>query len=173
MMLLIETILNKCYKFKSFVYTKSRMEQTFSGKHKIVIDVAARKNSRGECSQCQRKGATYDHLPTRRFSFIPLWGYPVELSYSPRRIDCETCGVRVERLPWAEGNSQLTNAFKIYLSQWARRLSWQETGEIFGVSWNTVREAIDYVVSYGLKNRILEGIKSIGIDEVQYRLGHK
>jgi len=51
-------------------------------------------------------------------------------------------------------------------------LSWKETGKIFGVSWDTVRVSIEYVVSYGLKNRIMDGIKSIGIDEVQYRLGH-
>jgi transposase len=106
------------------------------------------------------------------FSFIPLWGFKVEFSYAPRRIECNLCGVKVEWMPWADGNSHLTNAFKIFLARWAKRLSWKEVGEIFNVSWDTVRQSIQYVVSYGLKNRVLEGIQSLGIDEIQYRLGH-
>ena len=171
-MLLIETILNKCYKFKSFVYTGSRLEENGST-YKVVVDVVSRKNSRGQCSQCMTRGSTYDHLSVRRFMFIPLWGFQVEFSYAPRRISCMKCGVKVELIPWVEGHSRITNAFKIYLSQWAKRLSWKETGQIFGVSWDSVRESIEYVVTYGLKNRIMEGIKSIGVDEVQYRSGHK
>ena len=171
-MLLIETILNKCYKFKSFIYRNSRLEEDKTG-WKIVVDIFPRKNSRGKCSKCLRKGSVYDHLETRRFLFIPLWGFEVEFSYAPRRINCKRCGVKVEWLPWTKGNSHLTNAFKIFLSRWAKRLSWKETGKIFGVSWDTVRQSVQYVVSYGLQNRILEGIKSIGIDEIQYRLGHK
>ncbi len=171
-MLLIETILNKCYKFKSFIYRNSRLEEGKTS-WKIVVDIFPRKNSRGQCSKCLRKGSVYDHLETRRFLFVPLWGFDVELSYTPRRINCKPCGVKVEWMPWAEGNSHLTTAFKIFLAKWAKRLSWKETGKIFGVSWDTVRESVQHVVSYGLKNRILEGIKSIGVDEIQYRLGHK
>lgn len=171
-MLLIETILNKCYKFKSFIYRNSRLEEGKTS-WKIVVDIFPRKNSRGKCSKCLCKGSVYDHLETRRFLFVPLWGFDVELSYTPRRINCKPCGVKVEWMPWAEGNSHLTNAFKIFLAKWAKRLSWKEAGKIFGVSWDTVRESVQYVVSYGLKNRILEGIKSIGVDEIQYRLGHK
>ncbi len=171
-MLLVETILNKCYKFKSFIYTKSRLE-TAGAEQKIVVDIISRKNSRGKCSGCLTRGSTYDHLDMRRFSFIPLWGFKVEFCYALRRIDCSRCGIKVEWLPWAKGKSQLTNVFKIYLSQWAKRLSWQETGSIFGVCWESVRESIEYVVSYGLKNRVMDRIKSIGVDEVQYRKGHK
>jgi len=171
-MLLVETILNKCYKFKSFIYRGSRIEKTEAGLQ-IVVDIFSRKNSYGQCSQCFKKGKVYDHLSVRRFSFIPLWGFHVEFSYSPRRIDCKSCGVKVENLPWCDGKSHLTNGLKVFLSQWARRLSWKEVGKIFNVSWDTVRVSVEYVVSYGLKNRVLENIKSIGIDEVQYRRGHK
>lgn len=171
-MLLIETVLNKCYKFKSFIYRNSRLEE---GKTiwKVVVDIYPRKNIRGKCSKCLCKGSVYDHLETRRFLFVPLWGFEVEFSYAPRRINCKRCGVKVEWMPWTDGNSHLTNAFKIFLSRWAKRLSWKETGKTFGVSWDTVRQSVEYVVSYGLQNRILEGVKSLGIDEIQYRLGHK
>lgn len=170
-MLFIETILNACYKFKSFVYKKSRIEDYGYAK-KIVIDVEPRKNSQGQCSVCLKKGSTYDRLEERRFSFIPLWGFKTEFVYSPRRINCKRCGVKVEWLPWSDGKSRIAHGYKIFLSRWARRISWKEVGTIFGVSWDTVRDSVGYVVSYGLQNRILEGIESIGIDEIQYRVGH-
>lgn len=170
-MLLIETILNKCYKFKSFVYRNSRLEEEKSGL-KVVVDVFPRKNGRGQCSQCLKKGSVYDHLEERRFLFIPLWGFKVEFCYRPRRIDCPSCGVKVEWLPWADGKGHLTNAFRIFLARWAKRLSWKETGNVFGVSWDTVRHAIEYVVSYGLAHRCLDNVQSIGVDEIQYKSGH-
>lgn len=141
-MLLIETVLNKCYKFKSFVYRNSRLGEDKAGLKKIVVDVFSRKNSQGQCSQCLEKGPVYDHLEERRFLFVPLWGFKVELSYMPRRINCKLCGVKVEWLPWSEGKSHLTNAFRIFLARWAKRVSWKETGKVFGVSWDTVRHAV-------------------------------
>jgi len=36
---------------------------------------------------------------------VPLWGIPVFFSYAMRRVDCLSCGVRVELVPWAEGKN--------------------------------------------------------------------
>ncbi len=170
-MLIIERILNECYRFKSFVYRNSRIERV-KDKFRIVVNIIPRKNSQGKCSKCFRKGPTYDHQDERRFSFVPLWGIPVVFCYKPRRIDC-SCGVKIEFMPWTKGNSHLTNAYKIFLSSWAKRLSWKETGQIFSVSWDTVMSSVEYVVSYGLSNRCLSRIETLGIDEIQYRTGKK
>jgi hypothetical protein len=43
-----------------------------------------------------------------RFQFVPLWGMAVIFLYAMRRVDCRRCGVKVERVPWAEGKNQLT-----------------------------------------------------------------
>jgi len=40
-------------------------------------------------------------LPTRRFEFIPIWGYAVLLLYAMRRVQCRDCGVKVESVPCA------------------------------------------------------------------------
>lgn len=100
----------------------------------MLVNIQPRKNSRGQGSKCLRKGSTYDHLEQREFLFIPIWGIPVKFVCPPRRINCKRCGIKVEFMPWTKGNQHLTNAFKIFLSRWARRLSWKETGVIFSVS---------------------------------------
>jgi hypothetical protein len=58
-------------------------------------------------------------LPSRRFEFVPLWGLPVFFVYAPRRVECPRCGVRVERLPWADGKHHLTTTYAWFLARWA------------------------------------------------------
>jgi transposase len=139
----------------------------------IMISVRSRKGSEGTCSGCHKHGPCYDHLHERSFDFVPMWGFAVLLLYCMRRIDCRTCGVKVEEVPWATGKSQMTNAFKLFLAFWARKLSWKETAETFRTSWDKVHQAVDYVVKWGLEHRKLGPIQAIGVDEIQYAKGHK
>jgi transposase len=61
----------------------------------------------------------------------------------------------------------------IFLSRWARRLSWRETAQVFGASWEAVYRSVEWFVDWGLKNRTLEGIQSIGVDEIHWGHGMK
>jgi len=168
--MLLETILNRCHKSKGFVYRTSRFS-TRRGKTIIEIPVDSAKNRPGRCHRCLTEGPTYDHLPERRFQFVPLWNYPVYLLYAPRRIDCPEHGPTVEAMPWASGKSPVCTVFRIFLAQWAKHLSWTQVARSFGVTWDTVRDAVSYVVAYGLAHRNLDSIKSIGVDEICYQAG--
>jgi transposase len=166
--MLIKTLLNKCYPVKGFIYGKVRLNDT-----KITVKVTERKGSQGLCSQCKKAAPTYDHLKERCFRFIPLWGYIVLLAYRPRRVSCPEHGVTVEHIPWAHGKSPICNPFRIFLSHWAKYLSWQEVSRQFRVSWKNVFESVEHVVEYGLKHRNLEDISALGVDEIQYLRGHR
>jgi transposase len=104
---------------------------------------------------------------------VPLWGFFVFLVYCMRRINCEKCGVRTERVPWADGKHHCCNVYRLFLARWARRISWSEVAEIFGTTWNVVNRAIRWVVEYGLEHRDLSGITAIGVDEIAVWKGHK
>jgi len=168
----IRTVLNHEYSFKRFVYSKERFEEV-NGHKSVVIDVKPRKNSKPICSGCGHPSSTYDHLAERLFMHIPLWGFMVYFAYVMRRVSCDSCGIKVEQLPWASGKSRSTNAYKLYLSRWAKRLSWQEVSQIFQVSWDNVYDSVRWVVEYGLSRRELNNIEAIGVDEIQYQKGHK
>ena len=174
MQLQLQTVLNKVHPLKSFVYSDVRLvESEGTAAARIEARVSPRKNSRGRCERCDRPGPTHDHQPERRFEFVPLWGLLVFLRYAPRRVDCRDCGVHVEAMPWARGKSSMTAAYMIFLATWARRLSWTETARVFSSTWEKVFRAVQWVVEYGLEHRDLSGIVAIGVDEIQYRKGHK
>jgi transposase len=168
----LKTILNRVTDYKSFVFGKIRWldeQETM-----LEVEVQARKNGRAICSGCGQVRPGYDRAAEpRRFEFVPLWGLMVCFVYCMRRVECPTCGVKVERIPWAEGKCTLTTEYRWFLARWARRMSWKEVAEAFGVSWDHVYDAVKYAVSWGLTHRSLEGIAAIGVDEVQWKRGHK
>jgi len=164
------TILNHCHHFRGFVYQQARFGP---GKKTIEIAVRPRRGSAAVCSGCQKPAPGYDHLPERRFEFIPFWGFLVFFLYRMRRVNCRSCGVVVEQVPWADGKHQLTRAYMLFLARWARKLSWKETAEAFRTSWEKVCDAVEYAVTWGLEHRTLAPIRAIGVDEIQHAKGHK
>lgn len=168
----LKTILNRVEKFKSFVYTAVRFVAEADGQV-LEVEVQPRANSRPVCAKCGRERPGYDRLPARHFEFVPLWGIRVFLVYAPRRVDCPTCGVRVERMPWAVGKHRLTQTYAWFLARWAKRLSWKEVAEAFRTSWDTVFRSVEMAVTWGHEHRDLSGIGAIGIDEVAWQKGHK
>jgi transposase len=85
------TILNRCHRFRGFVYQRA----TFSPDHKsIEVSVRPRKGSAAICSRCHQPARGYDQLAERRFEFIPLGGFFVFLLYAMRRVECRRCGFR-------------------------------------------------------------------------------
>jgi transposase len=169
----LKTILNFVQPCKSFVYKKVRFLAE-APRPTLVVLVEPRKNSRPICSGCGEPGPCYDRSrKSRRFEFIPLWGIAVFFVYKMRRVNCPACGVKVERVPWSEGKSKLTTAYRWFLAKWAKRLSWRETAVAFGTSWENVFRSVKMAVSWGLEHRSLGGIEAIGVDEIQWQKGHR
>ena len=168
--MLLTRLLNACHHFPGFVYEAAHL---YEARQRIEIDVRPRRGSRPRCSGCGRRGSGYDQLPVRRFEFIPIWGFAVVLLYAMRRVQCRFCGVRVEQVPWGVGKHTLTQAYMLFLAQWARRLSWQETARAFHTSWEKVFQAVEWVVDFGLAQRQLTSVRAIGVDEIQYGRGHQ
>lgn len=73
--------------------------------------------------------------------------------YALRLVHCPRCGVKVERIPWAQGKNHLTTTYAWFLARWARRLSWKETAVVFQTSWDNVFRSVKMAVSWGLLHR--------------------
>jgi len=167
--MLLKTILNRIEKHASFVYQQVRFREGQS--IALEIEVRSRCGARPICSGCLRRGPAYDTLAEREFQFVPLWGIPVFLLYSMRRVKCRQCGVRVESVPWAEGKRRTTISFEWSLAIWAKRLSWTEVAMIFDTSWETVFRSAERAVDWGRSHADYSGIQTIGIDEIQWKFG--
>ncbi len=166
----LKSILNKVQPVKGFVYESVRYSTAVPDT--IEAAVVARVGSQGRCSRCGRVCPTYDHAERPRVWIMPpLFKFAMVLIYMMRRVDCRSCGVVVEKVPWATGKHSLCDGFRLLLARWARKLSWDETADSFKVSWADVYASVQWVVDYGLQHRVLDNIRAIGIDEICVRVG--
>jgi transposase len=169
----LKAILNRVARQPGFVFDSIAFVSDRNGALGLHVTLRARKGSHGICSGCVHKRPGYDRLPQRLFQFVPLWNIPIWFLYAPRRVDCPHCGVVVELMPWAAGKSPITTAFAWFLASWAKVLSWKETARRFATSWHTVFAAVQHAVQWGRAHLDLDGIRSIGVDELSWKKGHK
>jgi transposase len=171
--MLLKTILNSITDYKSFRFGKVHFQEKESETQRLIVEILPRKNSQGICSECSRRCSTYDTAKTpRRWEFPPLWNVPVFFEYKMRRVTCRKHGIITEQVPWCDGKHTQTIEHRQFLANWARRLSWSEVASCFKTTYGKVFRAVKWIVEYGLKHRDLDGVESIGIDEVQIRKGH-
>jgi transposase len=169
MQLQVKTILNAIQHFPGFVYDDVRLERHRDGRpRQITITVVAHHGLPAKCSRCQKVAPGYDRLPERSWLFVPLWGIVTWFVYAARRVHCPEHGVVVEHVPWSNGKRPVTLAMMCFLSRWARRLSWRETAQVFGTSWECVYRSVAWFVAWGLAHRKLENVHSIGVDEIHW-----
>ena len=172
MQLEVKTILNRIQHFVGFVYQEVRLRQP-RGKLRIEVAIEPHCGSRAKCSACQQPAPGYDRLPERWWLFVPLWGIKTYFRYAPRRVECPEHGVVVEHIPWSEGKRPITTAMMGFLARWARHLSWRQTARTFQTSWEAVYRSVEWFVHWGLAHRKLEGVQTIGIDELHWGKGKR
>ena len=165
------TILNQCHRYPGFVYQQARFGPD---KKSIEIDVRPRDGSTAVCSGCHQPAPGYDHLPERRFEFIPLWGFLVFLLYRMRRVDCRTCGVGVEEVPWGDRQAPVDQSLHAVSGALGAQALLEGN-----------RRGVPHLLGQGLRRGRVCGraggwsiaawspIRAIGVDEIQYAKGHK
>jgi transposase len=166
--MLIESIIKKTIELQGF-----RIESVTQGPLAFFVRIVEDRRFKPRCGVCGAVAEYRDRRGERLFRHVPLWGVPVILIYTPRRVTCGTCGgIHVEALPWASGKRRLTTAFACFLATWARLLPWLDVSRLFQVSWGTVASSVELVVAYGLSKREVKGVTHIGIDEISRKRGH-
>ena len=128
---------------------------------------------RPRCSQCSRQAPCYDHRPVRLWRHLSLGTMRIWLSYGPWRVHCPRCGVKVEKVPWAESSRGFTLAFEELCAYLAQITDQTSVTRLLGIDWRTVGVIVRRVVERRLDPNRLQGVQNIGIDEFSYRKRHR
>ena len=90
------------------------------------------------------------------------------LKYSPRRVHCPSCGIRVEQVPWARAGSRFTKDLEELTCYLAHTCDRTAVSRLMGISWRAVGNIVDRVVTERLNPSRLQGLKRIDVDEFSY-----
>ncbi len=166
MQLTVKTLLNFKEDYPLFISRDVRL--TEKKDRRIEVKVDARCGSKGVCPDCGKKCPGYDQLPRREFIHVPIWGVAVVFLYRLRRLQCPSCGVVAEVVPWSTGKSPLTTSYAWYLSEWAKLLSMQEVARQFRSTWHHVFTSVEMAVAWGRERMDFTNITAIGVDEIHW-----
>ncbi len=125
------------------------------------------------CGECGRVSPGYDIVPVRQWRHLALGRMMFWLEYTPRRVSCARCGIRVEKVPWAAHNSRFTLDFEELVAYLAQRMDKTAVSTLLGINWRTVGRIIVTVVNERLDPARLDHLRTIGIDEISFRRGHE
>ncbi len=141
--------------------------------HKVDI-VIEYTDDKGPCPECglicpkhdERKERTWRHLDTMQFA--------THLHCKLPRIRCKEHGAKSINAPWAGKNSRFTlmfEAFAIRVLTAARSV--KEASILLGLNWHQVEAIKKRAVERGLSRRKDDPVHYLGIDEKQFRSGHR
>jgi transposase len=101
-----------------------------------------RQDVRGyECTGCQRRTWRVRDRAERTWDDLPWAEHRVTLVYQQRRIDCRTCGIRTERIPFADPKARITRRLRQLIGLDCQSMPTSHAAVRHGVSWSKARRA--------------------------------
>ena len=141
---------------------------------RLVAEIEPREGRLPRCGCCGRPvDRTKGHTPRRQWRDLKIRHLALVIAYTPRRVVCPQCGVRVEKVPWASRWSRVTRSLGRAVAELARRTDLSTVARHFGINWKTVAHVLHQAVTWGLARRRTKPLRMIGIDEVSRKKGHR
>jgi len=128
----------------------------------------------GPCPECGAISPKHDDRKERTWRHLDTMQFATYLHCSAPRVHCKTHGAKTVKIPWAGKNSRFTlmfEAFAIRVLKAARSV--EEARKLLGLNWHQVEAIKTRAVERGLARRKETAIPFIGIDEKQFRSGHR
>ena len=139
------------------------------------VDIVVEYNDdTGPCPECEAISPKHDDRIPRTWRHLDTMQFATYLHCQLPRVRCKTHGAKTVSAPWAGKNSRFTllfEAFAIRVLTAARSV--EEAGKLLGLNWHQVDAIKARAVQRGLARREETEIPYIGIDEKQFRSGHR
>jgi len=150
-----------------------RVEELPEGELLAQVDrLPGRRLQCGECGLPAAKVAK-TRRPARRWRDLRVRDHVLWLVYAPHWVWCSTCGLRVEKIPWADKWQRVTHALFRAVAILARKLDWASVAAHFRLNWKTVAAVVEGAVLWGLAHRPWKPLHLVGLDEVSRRKGQQ
>ncbi|MGH8997608.1 MAG: ISL3 family transposase [Acidimicrobiales bacterium] len=140
----------------------------------VVIAEVALRRRRLACPRCGfSTRSRYDtRAVSSRWRGLDLGRHRVSVRARLRRLACPTHGVVTEGVPFARPGSGFTTDFEGLVAYLATKTDKSTITRLCRIDWDTVGRICERVVADGLDPSRLDGLVSIGVDEVSWRRRH-
>ena len=125
------------------------------------------------CSECGKVLTTYYDSRIQEVRHLHLWKYITILMFEKVRVECPTCGVKVESLEFMDKYARLTQELAFQTSELCKVMTIEDVSTFQFLHWQTVKEIDKKAIEKAQAERDLDGITVLGVDEISVGRGHK
>jgi transposase len=147
------------------------MDEADSGR--LQIQIARRGVRRDTCSGCGRRTGRVRSSRERTWDDLPWAAHHVRLVHRQRRLACRRCGVRTERIEFADVKARVTRRLRQQLGVDCQSMPTRHAAVRHGVSGGKARRAEKAFLAEWDHARVKGQPRHIGLDEIQRGKGQR
>ena len=134
--------------------------------HEAVILDLKRMGPGFECGICHRRVKKAHSSWPIEIQHLPLWQYLTFLRVRHHRIDCPTCGLTLEPLPFVAQGARVSQSLASLVVELCKVMTVKAVAIFYSLHRGTVKTLDKLALERVQASRSLEGITSLGIDEI-------
>jgi len=124
------------------------------------------------CGECGKIHFSFYDRKTRLARDLSSGDRRIYLEYELRRVDCEACGVKQERLDFLASNTKFTKRLALSIGGLCRTMPIKDVARRMNLDWHTVKELEKEYMREQLARAGPPSPSVIGIDEISIRKRH-
>lgn len=140
---------------------------------RVQIRIERRGPRRYPCSGCGQRTSFVRSARDRTWDDLPWAAHPVTLVYRQRRVQCRRCGIRTERVEFADAKARVTRRLRQQIGVDCQSMPTSHAAMRHGVSWGKARRAEKAFLAEWDQTRPKRRPRHIGLDEIQRGKGQQ
>jgi transposase len=140
---------------------------------RLILELERKGIHRFTCSGCGHRTGHVRDVKVRTWDDVPWAEHPVTLRYSLRRLWCRQCGIRTERVGFADPHARLTRRFRQRIGLDCQSMPTSHAAVRHAVSWGTARRAERAFLEAWDRTRPKHRPRHLGVDEIQRGKGQQ
>jgi transposase len=140
---------------------------------RLQMQIERRGVRRYACSGCGRRTGRVRSSRERTWDDLPWAAHPVTLVYRQRRLVCRHCGIRTERIEFADAKARVTRRLRQQIGVDCQSMPTSHAAVRHGVSWGKARRAEKAFLAEWDQTRVTRQPRHIGLDEIQRGKGQR
>ena len=125
------------------------------------------------CSGCGQLGFERYDRSTQRIRDLNVFETYTYLVLDKWRLNCPSCGVRVENVGFAAPRSRCTRRFEDYVARLCQHMPVASVAELLGLDWKTVKDIDKRALERQFAVPDYSGLRLLAIDDLAYKKNYK
>ena len=139
----------------------------------LMIRIERRGLRRYPCSGCGGRVSRVRSVRDRTWDDLPWAAHPVTLIYAQRRVRCRRCGIRTERMEFAEPKARVTRRLRQQIGLDCQSMPTSHAAVRHRVSWSKARRAERAFLAEWDRGRPRHRPRYLGADEIHRGKGQQ